>query len=171
MFLFAFTPGIFSLSHLRIVIFFSLALQPPWALVSAFQFHDHFTDGRLHGRVISSSQWIFPESNSYFSLNPTSSCVHNHHDNRIMENGIYSIQKYDYPILWHTSNGRCFIFGWSVWSGWARCPVPRGNYCSRLYTPEMMIYLHPNIAIVPVSLVKAKVMFFLCLIKHCDIKT
>jgi hypothetical protein len=27
-------------------IFFSLALQPPWALASAFQFHDHFTDGR-----------------------------------------------------------------------------------------------------------------------------
>jgi hypothetical protein len=26
--------------------FFSLALQPPWALASAFQFHDHFTDGR-----------------------------------------------------------------------------------------------------------------------------
>jgi hypothetical protein len=28
------------------VFFFSLALQPPWALASAFQFHDHFTDGR-----------------------------------------------------------------------------------------------------------------------------
>jgi hypothetical protein len=27
-------------------IFFSLALQPPWALASAFQFHDHFTDSR-----------------------------------------------------------------------------------------------------------------------------
>jgi hypothetical protein len=26
--------------------FFSLALQPPWALASAFQFHDHFTDRR-----------------------------------------------------------------------------------------------------------------------------
>jgi hypothetical protein len=26
--------------------FFSLAVQPPWALASAFQFHDHFTDGR-----------------------------------------------------------------------------------------------------------------------------
>jgi hypothetical protein len=26
--------------------FFSLALQPPWALASEFQFHDHFTDGR-----------------------------------------------------------------------------------------------------------------------------
>jgi hypothetical protein len=26
--------------------FFSLALQPLWALASAFQFHDHFTDGR-----------------------------------------------------------------------------------------------------------------------------
>jgi hypothetical protein len=26
--------------------FFSLALQPPWALASAIQFHDHFTDGR-----------------------------------------------------------------------------------------------------------------------------
>jgi hypothetical protein len=26
--------------------FFLLALQPPWALASAFQFHDHFTDGR-----------------------------------------------------------------------------------------------------------------------------
>jgi hypothetical protein len=25
---------------------FSLALQPPWALASDFQFHDHFTDGR-----------------------------------------------------------------------------------------------------------------------------
>jgi hypothetical protein len=25
--------------------FFSLAVQPPWALASAFQFHDHFTDG------------------------------------------------------------------------------------------------------------------------------
>jgi hypothetical protein len=24
------------------VFFFSLALQPPWALASAFQFHDHF---------------------------------------------------------------------------------------------------------------------------------
>jgi hypothetical protein len=28
------------------LIFFSLSLQPPWALVSAFQFHDHFRDGR-----------------------------------------------------------------------------------------------------------------------------
>jgi hypothetical protein len=28
------------------LIIFSLALQPPWALASAFQFHDHFTDGR-----------------------------------------------------------------------------------------------------------------------------
>jgi hypothetical protein len=28
------------------VFFFSLALQPPWALASAFQFHDHFTAGR-----------------------------------------------------------------------------------------------------------------------------
>jgi hypothetical protein len=26
--------------------FFSLALQPPWALASDFQFHDNFTDGR-----------------------------------------------------------------------------------------------------------------------------
>jgi hypothetical protein len=26
--------------------FFSLALQPPWALASVFQFHDHFTDCR-----------------------------------------------------------------------------------------------------------------------------
>jgi hypothetical protein len=26
--------------------FFSLDLQLPWALASAFQFHDHFTDGR-----------------------------------------------------------------------------------------------------------------------------
>jgi hypothetical protein len=26
--------------------FFSLALQPPWALTSDFQFHDHFADGR-----------------------------------------------------------------------------------------------------------------------------
>jgi hypothetical protein len=26
--------------------FFSLALQPPWALASHFQSHDHFTDGR-----------------------------------------------------------------------------------------------------------------------------
>jgi hypothetical protein len=25
---------------------FSLTLQPPWTLTSAFQFHDHFTDGR-----------------------------------------------------------------------------------------------------------------------------
>jgi hypothetical protein len=24
----------------------SLSVQPPWALASAFQFHDHFTDGR-----------------------------------------------------------------------------------------------------------------------------
>jgi hypothetical protein len=28
--------------------FFSLAVQPPWALASDFQFHDHFTDGRTH---------------------------------------------------------------------------------------------------------------------------
>jgi hypothetical protein len=27
-------------------IFFSLALQLPWALASDFQFHDYFTDGR-----------------------------------------------------------------------------------------------------------------------------
>jgi hypothetical protein len=26
--------------------FFPLVLQPPWALASAFQFHDYFTDGR-----------------------------------------------------------------------------------------------------------------------------
>jgi hypothetical protein len=29
-----------------LTIFFSLALQPAWALASDFQFHDHFTDGR-----------------------------------------------------------------------------------------------------------------------------
>jgi hypothetical protein len=28
------------------VYLFSLAVQPPWALASDFQFHDHFTDGR-----------------------------------------------------------------------------------------------------------------------------
>jgi hypothetical protein len=27
-------------------LFLSLALQPHWALASAFQFHDHFTDDR-----------------------------------------------------------------------------------------------------------------------------
>jgi hypothetical protein len=32
------------ISHL--LIFFSLALQPPWALASNFQFYDHFTDGK-----------------------------------------------------------------------------------------------------------------------------
>jgi hypothetical protein len=41
------------------IIFFSLALQPPWALASAFQFHDHFTDGRTPWRVISSSQGLY----------------------------------------------------------------------------------------------------------------
>jgi hypothetical protein len=30
----------------NIHFFISLALQPPWALASDFQFHDHFTDGR-----------------------------------------------------------------------------------------------------------------------------
>jgi hypothetical protein len=29
-------------------IFFSQALQPPWALASDFQFHEYFTDGRTH---------------------------------------------------------------------------------------------------------------------------
>jgi hypothetical protein len=28
------------------IFFFSLALKPPWALASVFQFHVHFTDGR-----------------------------------------------------------------------------------------------------------------------------
>jgi hypothetical protein len=28
------------------IMFFSLALQPPWALAAAFQFHDHFTESR-----------------------------------------------------------------------------------------------------------------------------
>jgi hypothetical protein len=31
---------------MRICFFFPLALQPPWALASDFQFYDHFTDGR-----------------------------------------------------------------------------------------------------------------------------
>jgi hypothetical protein len=31
---------------MRVYILFSLALQPLWALASAFQFRDHFTDGR-----------------------------------------------------------------------------------------------------------------------------
>jgi hypothetical protein len=40
-------------------IFFSLALRPPWALASVFQFHDHFqTVGHL-GRVISLSQGLY----------------------------------------------------------------------------------------------------------------
>jgi hypothetical protein len=39
--------------------FFSLALQPPWALDPHFLFHDLFTDGRLLGRVISSSQGLY----------------------------------------------------------------------------------------------------------------
>jgi hypothetical protein len=39
-------------------IFFSLAPQPPWALVCDIQFHDHFTDGRTFGRVISSSRGL-----------------------------------------------------------------------------------------------------------------
>jgi hypothetical protein len=30
-----------------LIFFFSLALQPPWVLASDFQFHDHFTDGRI----------------------------------------------------------------------------------------------------------------------------
>jgi hypothetical protein len=33
-------------SQLHSLYFISLALQPPWALDSAFHFHDHFTDGR-----------------------------------------------------------------------------------------------------------------------------
>jgi hypothetical protein len=28
------------------LLFFSMALQHPWALASAFQFHDHYEDGR-----------------------------------------------------------------------------------------------------------------------------
>jgi hypothetical protein len=40
-------------------IFVSLALQPPWALASAFQFHDHFTYVGLLGRVIGSSQGLY----------------------------------------------------------------------------------------------------------------
>jgi hypothetical protein len=28
------------------IVFFSMALHLPWALASAFQFHDHFTDGK-----------------------------------------------------------------------------------------------------------------------------
>jgi hypothetical protein len=35
-----------SLDGKAIITFFSLALQPPWALASVFQVHDHFTDGR-----------------------------------------------------------------------------------------------------------------------------
>jgi hypothetical protein len=31
---------------LRFHFFFPLAVQPPWALASDFQFHDHFTEGR-----------------------------------------------------------------------------------------------------------------------------
>jgi hypothetical protein len=41
--------GVFKISVPSVVlytIFFSLALQPPWALASIFQFHDHFTEGR-----------------------------------------------------------------------------------------------------------------------------
>jgi hypothetical protein len=40
-------------------LIFSLALQPPWALVSDFQFYDHVTDGRTLGRVINSSQGLY----------------------------------------------------------------------------------------------------------------
>jgi hypothetical protein len=45
----------------REVIFFPpLALQPPWALASNFQFHDDFTDGRTpwtsQGRYLSTRQ-------------------------------------------------------------------------------------------------------------------
>jgi hypothetical protein len=36
----------FLVQYYLIILIFSLALQPPWALASAFQFHDHFTDGR-----------------------------------------------------------------------------------------------------------------------------
>jgi hypothetical protein len=34
------------LNEQAVTIFVSLELQPPWALASAFQFYDHFTDGR-----------------------------------------------------------------------------------------------------------------------------
>jgi hypothetical protein len=34
------------IADINLHLFFSLALQPPWALASAFQFHDHFTNGR-----------------------------------------------------------------------------------------------------------------------------
>jgi hypothetical protein len=34
--------------HCHRPLFFSLALQPLWALTSDFQFHDHFTDGRTN---------------------------------------------------------------------------------------------------------------------------
>jgi hypothetical protein len=44
-------PVILSVIHhrqipLQTIRYFTLALQPPWALASTFQFHDHFTDGR-----------------------------------------------------------------------------------------------------------------------------
>jgi hypothetical protein len=32
--------------EIRGSLFSPLALEPPWALASAFQFHDYFTDGR-----------------------------------------------------------------------------------------------------------------------------
>jgi hypothetical protein len=38
--------GLYTLFYSSNIIFFSLALQPPWALASVFQFHDHFTEGR-----------------------------------------------------------------------------------------------------------------------------
>jgi hypothetical protein len=46
-------------STLCYTIFFSLDLQPPWILASAFQFHDHCTDGRTPWTVISSSQSLY----------------------------------------------------------------------------------------------------------------
>jgi hypothetical protein len=41
------------------LFFFPLTLQPPWALASDFQFHDHLQTVGLLGRVISSSQGIY----------------------------------------------------------------------------------------------------------------
>jgi hypothetical protein len=38
--------GLISTSFASLLTFFSMALQPPSALSSAFQFHDHFTYGR-----------------------------------------------------------------------------------------------------------------------------
>jgi hypothetical protein len=72
-------------------VFFLLALQPPWALASDFQFHNHFTDGR--------TPWTSDQLQSRPLLKHTATQTQNKHIHIPNIHALCGIRTHD-PCFW-----------------------------------------------------------------------